>query len=119
MAQPKAFGTNAESPFGNMERYREWTSSETAFASFVSTAGNMGKDDNTFINELHAQNWGQKSRFFGRICGDFAREADGGNHAGGIGFAAAGEIVGGAVVGRGADEGKAQSPINAVFKRDH
>src|SRR5581483_10569925 len=46
-------------------------------------------------------------------------QANGGLHAGGIGDALAGDVVGGAVVGRGPNEGKTERPIYARFEADH
>jgi len=52
-------------------------------------------------------------------AGQLFGKANRGAHAGGIGFALPGNVVGSAVVGRRSDEGQTERPVDTVFEGDH
>src|ERR1017187_1675065 len=53
------------------------------------------------------------------VPGQLLGQPNGGEHAGGICFALTGDVIGRAMIGRGADEWQAQRPINAGVKTNH
>jgi len=60
-----------------------------------------------------------RGRFGGEVGSQALGQAQGGAHTGRVGLALAGDVVGGAMIGRGAKKGQAERPIDPALKGHH